>query len=110
MCISHLGFDHPELGQVATRLRFLRAEGWSKTISLSQRGRGSFVIELSRLREIRLLAVKIVHFKKRRRTFTCCGREDWRIGQRETIVIQKVANGFNYRVANFKNCMLPARP
>src|SRR6185436_13951323 len=110
MCISHLGFYHPELGQVATRLRFLRAEGWPKTISLSQSGSGGFVIELPRLREIRLLAVEIVHFKKRSGTFARCGRKDWRVGKCEAIVIQEVAHGLNYRVANFQNCMLPARP
>ena len=49
--VSNFGFDHPEFGEMAARLRFLRAKRWAKRIHLAQRHCGCFHIQLARLRE-----------------------------------------------------------
>src|SRR5216683_1686034 len=46
------------------------------------------------LRQVRLL-VKIVHRKQSCRTFACCWSENWRVGERETTLVEEVARGFN---------------
>ena len=75
---------------MAARLRFLSAERRTETIDFAKRRRRRFVVELTRLRQISLLAVEVIDFKKRRRSFTGGGREDWRISKREAIVVEKV--------------------
>ena len=53
-----LGLDHPELGEVAARLRLLRAEGRAEAVDLAQRERGGFDVELAGLREVGLASSK----------------------------------------------------
>ena len=49
-----LGLNHPELGQVASRLGFFRAKGRAQTVDASQRHAGRFEIELARLCQVGL--------------------------------------------------------
>src|ERR1035437_9049555 len=49
---SNLRLDHPELGEMASRLRFLRAEGWPEAVDLAESHCRGFDIKLSRLRQV----------------------------------------------------------
>src|SRR3954466_13005682 len=49
-----LWLDHPEFGQVPTRLRLLCAEGRAEGVDLPERSRRGLTVELSGLREIRV--------------------------------------------------------
>jgi hypothetical protein len=46
-CVSHLGLDHPKLGEMAASLGFFRAKRRTKTVSLAERRGSRFVVELS---------------------------------------------------------------
>src|SRR5213076_2938118 len=45
--------DHPEFGQVAPGLRFLRPKRGSEAVHLAERGGGGLHVELPSLREVR---------------------------------------------------------
>src|SRR6185369_6016012 len=107
--VSHLGFDHPELREMAARLRLLRPKRRTKTVNFPKRGGGRFVVELSRLRQVSLLAFEVINLKERRRSFTRRRRKNRRIEQRETVVVEKVSHGLHDRVPHFQHCVLPAR-
>src|SRR4029077_13073133 len=92
--IGNLRFDHPELGEVAAGLRFLRPKGWTERIHLAQRHRCGFDVELAGLREVRLL-VKIIDGEKRARTFTSRWGKNRRIGEREAALVEEIAHRFN---------------
>ena len=66
--VGDFRLDHPELGEVAARLRFLRAKCWTERIHLAQRHRRRFDVKLAGLREVCLL-VEIIHREKRARAF-----------------------------------------
>ena len=87
-----LRLDHPELGQVAAGLGFFRAERGAEAIDLAERRRGRFAIKLARLREVGLL-VEVLRLEKRRGSFAGGGREDGRIGQGESVAVEKIAGG-----------------
>src|SRR5262249_16107893 len=92
--IGDLGFDHPELGQVATGLRFLGAKSRTEGIHLAQRHRGRFDVKLTRLCKERLLTQE-VNRKQSSRTFGRCRGDDGRIGQRKATLIEKVSRCFD---------------
>src|SRR5678815_527717 len=54
--VRNLGLHHPELGEMAARLGFLGAKRRSETVHLAERSDGRLVVELSALREIRLVS------------------------------------------------------
>ena len=58
--VGHLGLDHPELGQVAARLRFLGAERRAEAVDAAERHRVRFVVELPALRQVRGLVVEVL--------------------------------------------------
>ena len=62
LCVSDLGLDHPELGQVAASFTFLGAEGGSERIDFAQRHGGCFDVELPGLSQVGLL-VEIINGK-----------------------------------------------
>ncbi len=86
-----LGLDHPELGEVAARLRFLRAERRAEAVRLAERGRRGLHVELARLREVRGLAV-VVGLEEVRRALARVGREDRRVDEREAAAVEEVAH------------------
>ena len=98
--VRDLGLDHPELGQVTARLRFLGAERRPEAVGPAERHRVGFVIELSALRQVRRLVVEVLHRKERRRAFARRRREDRRIGEDEAAVVEEVADGVDDFVAN----------
>ena len=83
--VRHLGLDHPELGEVAARLALLGAERRAERVDLAERHRVGFVVELTALRQIRLLVVEVLDRKQRRRAFARGRREDRRVGEDEAL-------------------------
>lgn len=63
MHVRDLRLDHPNLGEVPTRRRFLRAKGRAETIHFTEGQCLRFLVKLAVLRQIRLLA-EIIDFKK----------------------------------------------
>src|SRR5439155_8842949 len=59
-----LGLDHPELGEVAARLRFLGAEGGAERVDLPERRRRRLAVELPRLREVRVPFLEVLGGKQ----------------------------------------------
>ena len=106
--VGDFRLDHPELGEVAARLRFFRAEGWAERIHLAQRHGRGFDIELARLRQIRLL-VEVID----RETAWWClrsgGRENRRIGQGESALVEEIARGLDDLGAHPQDRRLPLR-
>jgi hypothetical protein len=62
--VGHLGFDHPELGEVPAGLRFFGAEGWAEGVDLAERQRSRFDVELAGLREVGLVVVEVIHLEE----------------------------------------------
>ena len=90
--VSHLRLHHPELGQVAARLRFFRAKGRPEAVHFAERHRVRFVVKLAGLRQIHFLVFEVIHFEQRRGAFARRRREDRRIHQREAVRIEVIAN------------------
>ena len=87
--VGHLGLDHPELGEVAARLGFFRAERWPEGIHLAQRHGRRLDVELAGLGEICLL-VKVIDRKQRARALAGGRSKDGRIGQDEAALVKEV--------------------
>ena len=93
---------------MAAGLRFLRAKRRAKTVDFAQRHRVRFIVKLARLRKIKRLFIEVIHFKKRTGSFASGRREYRRIDQREALIIEVVANGFNDFMAHTKDRRLPS--
>ena len=52
--------DHPELGQMPARLRFLGAERRAEAVDLPERRRRGFAVELTGLREVGVAFVEVL--------------------------------------------------
>ena len=89
-------------------LGFFGSEGRSEAINFAQRFGGRLVIELARLSEKRLV-FEIFHFEQSRGAFARRRRQYRRIAECESIVVEKVANGFDNFVADFQNRSLAHR-
>ena len=84
-----LGLDHPELGQVAPRLRLFGAEGRAEAVDLAERGRRRLEVELSGLREVRLVA-EVVRLEEGRRPLDGGSRQDRRVDPDELALVEEV--------------------
>ncbi len=104
--VGNFRFDHPELSEMAPRLRFFRAKGGTERIHLAQRHSGRFHIKLARLREKRLL-VEIVDGEERAGAFTRRRSNDGRIGQREAAFVEEVARRLDDLGPHSQNRRLP---
>src|SRR5687767_3441069 len=80
-----LRFEHPELSEVAARLRFLSAEGWTEAIDFSKGEDIRFVIELSCLGEIGRSFIEVGRFEESGRSFGGGRGEDRRIEVEEAM-------------------------
>ena len=105
--VGHLRLHHPELGQVAARLRLLRAERRPEAVDLAERHGVGFVVELAGLRQVHLLVFEVIHFEQRRGAFAGGGREDRRIHQREAVRIEVVADRPDHLVPHPNDRVLP---
>ena len=81
--VGHLRLDHPELGQVAARLRFLGAERRAERVDAAERHRVGLVVELAALRQVRRRVLEVLDREQRRRALARGGREDRRVGEDE---------------------------
>src|SRR6185503_11346791 len=89
-------------------LGFLCAKGRPEAIDSSEGGRRRFVVQLTALCQIRLLA-EVVSLKESRRPFTRVGCENRRIDQNEASVIKEISTRSDNFVSNTKNGVLPMR-
>ena len=101
-------FHHPKFRKMPPRFRFFRAECGTETIHFAERHRIRFVVQLTALREKRGVAVKI-RFKQSRRAFHRRGRENRRVHQKKTVIVEPIANRFDDGRANAQNRILTRR-
>ena len=92
---------------MAPRARFLGAEGRAEAVNLAEGGDVGLVVELAGLREEGRLA-EVVNVEERGGLLAGGGRNDRRVHQQETLVIQPVAHGADNRGANSQNRPLAA--
>ena len=104
--VGHLGLDHPELGEVAARLRLLGAERRAEAVDAAERHRVGFVVELPALRQIRRLIVEVLRLEQRRRALAGGRREDRRVGQDEAAAVEEVADRVDDLVADAQDRLL----
>ena len=91
------------------RFRFFGAENRTETIASAETRGGRFVVKLPALRQIRFIVFKIINLEKRRCAFAGGGRENRRVGEDETVVVEKIPGRFDDRVPDFQNGVLFAR-
>src|SRR5262249_1796660 len=102
----HLGLDHPELGQMAARLRLLGAEGRPEDVDLAEGHRARLAVELAALREVRGL-VEVADRKERGRTLAGGGSQDGRVEGEEAASVEVLATGADYLRAHAQDGVLP---
>src|SRR5262249_52280450 len=81
-----LRLDHPELGEVAARLRFLGTERRPEAVDPSEGHARRLEVELSRLREIGLL-VEVRGLEQRGGPLAGVRREDRRVDEDEVAIV-----------------------
>src|SRR5581483_1663259 len=104
----HLRLHHPELHEMAARLRLLGAERRAEAVDTAEGSSSRLEIKLAGLRQERLLA-EVVRLEQRRRSLSRVGGEDRRIDQDEIAIVEKVANRFLDLIANAQDRMLILR-
>ena len=102
--------EHPELGQVAPRLRLFRAERRPEAVHLAERGGGGLQVELPRLRQVRLALVEVVQFEKGGGALAGRGREHGRIGEDVALAVHVFACGTDGCGADAQDGRLSRRP
>ena len=101
--IGHLRLHHPELRQVAPRLRLLGAKGGPERIHLAQRHRCAFDIQLAALREVRLVP-EVLDGKQRAGSFAGGRSENRRVGKDKAVIVEKIPRRLDDFSANAQNC------
>ncbi len=89
---GNLGLDHPELGQVAPRLRLLGAERRAEAVDLAERHRAGLHVELAALRQVGRRA-EVVDREERGGSLAGGGGEDRRVEEREAAAVEVFAAG-----------------
>ncbi len=103
------GSHHPELGEMAARLRLFGAERRAETVGLAERHRRGFVVELPGLGQVDLLVAEVVDLEQRGRALAGRRREDRRVDQREAVRVEVVADRANDLVAHPQDRVRAAR-
>ena len=103
-----LGLDHPELHQMAARLRLLGAEGRAEAVHLAERQRAGLDVELTALRQVRLL-VEVRRLEQRRRALAGGRREDRRVEEHEAALVEVLAAGAHHLAADAQDGVLARR-
>src|SRR5436190_11963575 len=86
------GLHHPELREVTARLRFFGAKRRPEAIHFAERRGGGFDVQLSRLREIGLAEVEVVHREERAGVLADRSRQDGGVHEREMPLVEEIAN------------------
>ncbi len=106
---GHLRLDHPELGQVAPRLRFLRPEGRTEAVDLAEGGRVRLVVELSALGEIGLVA-EVLRLEERGRPLAGVGGQDGGVEVDEAPPVEELPYEPDESCPDAQDCLLPGGP
>ncbi len=77
-----------------------------KRVHPAKRCSRRFAVELPGLRQIGLF-VEVIDFEQRRRAFACRGRQDRRVTQRESVVVEEVADALDDFMTDFQDRPLP---
>ena len=88
-----LGFDHPELGEVAAGFGFFGAEGGAEAVDLAESEGGGFDVELAGLGEVGLVVVEVVHLEELGGAFAGVGSEDGWVGADEAVGVEVFGGG-----------------
>ena len=87
----HLGFDHPELGQMTTRLRFLGAKRGTERVNTTECSGERFTIQLTGLREIGAAFVEILGAEQSG-ALTDGGGQDRRVAMNEVARVKEIVD------------------
>ena len=87
----HLGLDHPELGQMTPRLRFLGAKRGTERVNATECSGERFAIQLTGLREIGAAFVEILGAEQSG-ALTDRGGQDWRIAMNEVARVKEIVD------------------
>ena len=87
----HLRLDHPELGEVAARLRLLGAEGRTEGVDLPERRGRGLAVELARLREVRVAFVEVLG-REQTASLADRRRENRRIDAQEAALVEEIVD------------------
>src|SRR5579871_1067301 len=93
---------------MAPRFRLFRAKCRSKRIDLSQCHGRRFHVKLARLREVRLI-LEVIYREQRGCALARCRRNDRRISERESALVEKIASRFDDLSAYPQDGCLPLR-
>ena len=104
--VGHLGLHHPELGQVAARLRFLGPERGTEAVHAAQRHGVRLVVKLSALGQERSGGVEVGDRKEGRRALARGRREDRRIDQHEPARVEECPDGVDHLVTDAQDRLL----
>ena len=104
------GFHHPELGQVAARLRLLGPEGGAEAVHLAERRRGGLHIKLPRLREVRGAEIEVLGLEEGARRFADGAGEDGSVDVNEPLVVEEVVDRPDDLVPDAHDRDLPRAP
>src|SRR6266545_4444040 len=94
------GLHHPELAQVAARLRLLGAERRPEAVHFAERGGRRFDVELARLRQVRGAEVEVLGGEEVPRRFADRAGEDRRVDEDEAALVEEVADRLDHLVAH----------
>ncbi len=103
-----LRLDHPELGQMTARLRFLRPEGGTEAVDLPERHAGRLEVKLSRLAQVGLVA-EIIGLEQRRGPLAGGRGQDGRIDQHEITLVKEVPDRLGDLAPDFQQGVLLRR-
>ena len=107
---GHLGLDHPELRQVASRLRLFRPKGRAEAVDLAQRRRRRLDIELAGLGQVRLAQVEVFRREEISRLLADRAGQDGRIDEGEALPVEIVADRLDHLVPDPGNGHLAPVP
>src|SRR5207247_4095968 len=86
-----------------------RSKHRTEVIDAAKRHGSGFSVQLAALREKYLLIFEIVDGKQRGGAFAGGRREDGRVGEDESLIVEEIADGGNHLVAHAENGLLALR-
>src|SRR5205823_14154986 len=81
----------------------------AEAVDFAERRCGRLVVELARLRQVRLLVAEVVNLEERGRSLARGGRQYRRVAEDEAVAVEEVADGADDCVAHKKYRVLSAR-
>jgi len=107
--VSHLGLDHPKLGEMSPGFALFSPERRSKAIRFAEGHRRCFHVQLPGLGEVGLTEVEVGNLEQGAGAFAC-GRGEYRgVDERESVQIEVVADRFFQGVTHSQDDVLAHR-